>query len=451
VSKDREEEKKRGAAGGGFEQGMRSALEKAPGMAAPSWLTMQSAMAGGAAGGAAAASWRWIIGPAAGAALIGGALWLSDPVSEQAEADGSPERVDPAVAEGDAVEPLEWFEDDAAATHEVWSIEGASEIEVVKAVETSIEAPSEGQSAAGDGFSAEEPLADVESEAPAESSPDASASAVNPEADEKSEDWADLPVEKLAAFGVDIKDACVGTEIGFRMAKPRDNVRVLWNFGDGNFSNESEPQHVFMAPGTYDITLSVTRVSDGMIRTRTIENLVTIHANPKAGFTWEVPESSMTSPAVTMLNASKNAASCTWVVDGEITQAGKTAVFDLERVGEHVVQLVASSPHGCQSVASHTIEVGNRFGIGGSGRFSPNGDGRYDTFMPRGVAQLERPFVFRIEDAQGELVYLTSDAVPWDGRMADGSTVQTGQAFSWTIVVQEKEGPAYFSDEVLIE
>ena len=95
--------------------------------------------------------------------------------------------------------------------------------------------------------------------------------------------------------------------------------------------------------------------------------------------------------------------------------------------------------------------MGNRFGIGGSGRFSPNGDGRYDTFMPRGVAQLERPFVFRIEDAQGELVYLTSDAVPWDGRMADGSTVQTGQAFSWTVVVQEKEGPAYFSDEVLIE
>ena len=159
---------------------------------------------------------------------------------------------------------------------------------------------------------------------------------------------AGLPVEKLAAFGVDIKDACVGTEIGFRMAKPRDNVRVLWNFGDGNFSNESEPQHVFMAPGTYDITLSVTRVSDGMIRTRTIENLVTIHANPEAGFTWKVPESSTKSPAVTMLNASKNAASCTWVVDGEITQAGKTAVFDLERVGEHVVQLVASSPHGCQ-------------------------------------------------------------------------------------------------------
>ena len=100
------------------------------------------------------------------------------------------------------------------------------------------------------------------------------------------------------------------------MAKPRDNVRVLWNFGDGQFSNERSPQHVFRAPGTYDITLSVTRVSDGLIRTRTIENLVTIHANPEAEFTWEVPESSYATPGH-HAECSKNAASCTWVVDGE--------------------------------------------------------------------------------------------------------------------------------------
>ena len=451
MSKDREEEKKRGAAGGGFEQGMRSALEKAPGMAAPSWLTMQSAMAGGAAGGAAAASWRWIIGPAAGAALIGGALWLSDPVSEQAEADGSPERVDPAVAEGDAVEPLEWFEDDAAATHEVWSIEGASEIEVVKAVETSIEAPSEGQSAAGDGFSAEEPLADVESEAPAESSPDASASAVNPEADEKSEDWADLPVEKLAAFGVDIDAACVGTEIGFRMAKPLKDVRVLWNFGDGQFSSEASPQHVFDAPGTYDITLSVTRISDGLIRTRTIENLVTIHPIPRADFTWEVPAMSEQHPVIRMRNRSRDASNATWIVDGETAQAGESAAFELGRTGEHIVQLVASSPHGCQSVARHNIEIGNRFGIGGSGRFSPDGDGSYDRFLPRGLIQLEWPFVFRIEDKEGHIVFETTEPRAWDGTLPGDERARPGQTFAWTAVIQGEVGPSYFSDEVVIE
>jgi hypothetical protein len=447
---DREDDEKRGAAGGGFEQGMRSALEKAPGMAVPSWLTMQSAMAGGAAGGAAAASWRWIIGPAAGAALIGGALWLSDPAPNEPEADASTETVQPEGAGPGAVEPLEWFEDDATAAHEVWRIEkDAVSIEVTEVV-GDLEQSSPQLRLEEDRSVSEKDLgADGGHNAPAPSSKEAPATGLAK--DEKPEDWADLPVEKLAAFGVDITDACVGTEIGFRMAKPRDNVRVLWNFGDGQFSNVPSPQHVFKAPGTYDITLSVTRVSDGLIRTRTIENLVTIHANPEADFTWEVPGSSMRSPSVTMLNASENAASCTWVVDGEITQAGKTAVFDLERVGEHVVQLVASSSHGCQSVASHTIEVGNRFGIGGSGRFSPNGDGRYDTFMPRGLASLELPFVFSIEDGDGRIVFETGSVAAWDGQLPDGTAARSGQLYSWTVVVQEKEGPSYFSDEVLVE
>ena len=74
----KEDDSRKRAAGGSFEQALKSALEKAPGMVVPSWATMQTAMAGGAAGGAAAASWRWIIGPAASVALIGGAIWHSE-------------------------------------------------------------------------------------------------------------------------------------------------------------------------------------------------------------------------------------------------------------------------------------------------------------------------------------------------------------------------------------
>ena len=87
VSEERKEDDSRVRAAGSFEQGVKSALEKAPGMVVPSWATMQTAMAGGAAGGAAAASWRWIIGPAASVALIGGAIWhsereMDEPVAE---------------------------------------------------------------------------------------------------------------------------------------------------------------------------------------------------------------------------------------------------------------------------------------------------------------------------------------------------------------------------------
>ena len=144
-------------------------------------------------------------------------------------------------------------------------------------------------------------------------------------------DWAELPAEKAAAFGVDIQKACVGTEIGFRMARPMKDVRVLWNFGDGQFSSESGPQHVFNAPGTYDITLSVTRISDGLIRTRTIENLVTIHPNPEADFTWDVPSTATLDPTVALRDRSRDAASVLWVMDGDETQEGASVNFAFPR------------------------------------------------------------------------------------------------------------------------
>ena len=444
---EEEKDKKERAAAGGFESGLKSALEKAPGLTAPGWLTMQTAMAGGAAGGAAGLTWRWIVGPVAGAALIGGALWWSQPEAEHADdldpvqdagagwfvegeerdstswnvaADGADaEAVSPAPREGNPA-------DDAASRGvEGAPIEGGQHAD--RAVRTGT---------AGQADNVAEPV-------PNRSVPDV--------LDASDAEWADLPVEKAAAFGVDVKAACVGTEIGFRMARPMEDVRVLWNFGDGQFSSDAEPQHVFRAPGTYDITLSVTRVSDGLIRTRTIENLVTIHPNPTADFTWEVPAKAEDTPTVNMRDRSRDAASSTWIVDGESTQAGAQASFRLDRVGEHVVQLVASSPNGCQTVAQHPIEIGNRFGIGGSGRFSPNGDGRYDTFLPRGLTQLDRPFVFRIEDAQGRIVFETTQVKAWDGVLPDGNMARGGQVLKWSVVIQGKAGPSYFSDEVIVE
>lgn len=435
MSKEREEDKKRSAAGGAFEGGIRSALDKAPGLVAPSWLTLQSAMAGGAAGGAAAASWRWIIGPAAGAALIGGALWFNSPntpdveepvVGSELERADRADGVEPAEGGGD-VTYLDEPESMESGVDESATESSTAPTEVVLPLPTRTE-----------------PARDVEEPNIALEAPTA-----GPYQD--TEDWAELPVEVAAAFGVDLKETCVGAEIGFRMAKPMEDVRVLWNFGDGQFSSEPNPQHVFKASGTYDITLSVTRVSDGLIRTRTIENLVTIHPNPEAEFTWEVPGRAKTLPEVKMRNRSSNAASSTWVIDGEVTQSGETATFELERVGQHVVQLVASSEHGCQSVARHTIEVGNRFGIGGSGRFSPDGDGRYDTFMPQGLSKLEAPFVFRVEDGDGHIVFETVSIAAWDGQLPDGRLASSGESFAWSLIIQGEYGPTYFSDKVLVE
>ncbi len=427
----KEDDSRKRAAGGSFEQGLKSALEKAPGMVVPSWATMQTAMAGGAAGGAAAASWRWIIGPAASVALIGGAIWHSE--REMGEPVVESPLVEEVLQEGRG--------------EDVQILEASDVADFAEAVGT---VPQEGLD-----LSAKlNPLGNT---APAEPMTETSSSVSNSagngaeEPVEVPSDWAELPAEKVAAFGVDIQKACVGTEIGFRMARPMKDVRVLWNFGDGQFSSESEPHHVFNAPGTYDITLSVTRISDGLIRTRTIENLVTIHPNPEADFTWDVPSTATLDPTVALRDRSRDAASVLWVMDGDETMEGASVNYAFPRVGEHRVQLVASSPNGCQSVADHVLEVGSRFGLGGSARFSPDGDGRYDSFLPRKLLTEERPFVFRIEDGEGHIVFETTVPKAWDGSLPGNEQAQPGEKFAWTAVIQGEVGPSYFSDELVVE
>ena len=439
MSEERKEEDRKRAAGGSFEQGLRKTLEKAPGMVVPSWATMQTAMAGGAAGGAAAASWRWIIGPAASVALVGGAIWYSEK-----EAD-----LDSAVAPVESAEVVHIEEggESPELSGETADFSIAADAEQFDAPPTDDLAHSEDVAV----HSSPSEMPDgIRSSAPS-AEPEGDHAVQKEDPVEVPLDWAELPDEKAAAFGVDIQRACVGTEIGFRMAKPLKDVRVLWNFGDGQFSSKTAPQHVFNAPGTYDITLSVTRISDGLIRTQTIENLVTIHPNPEADFTWGVSSRATLNPEVELRDRSRDAASVMWVLDGEETQEGESILFAFPRVGEHRVQLVASSPNGCQSVADHLLEVGGRFGLGGSARFSPDGDGRYDTFLPRKLMTEERPFVFRIEDGDGHIVFETTVPKAWDGSLPGDDRARPGQTFAWTAVIQGEVGPSYFSDEVVVE
>ncbi|MGB0423386.1 MAG: hypothetical protein ACPGED_03660, partial [Flavobacteriales bacterium] len=51
--------------------------------------------------------------------------------------------------------------------------------------------------------------------------------------------------EDFTAFGVDVKNACEGTSVQFELMTETSQGNYLWNFGDGHFSNEANPSHVY--------------------------------------------------------------------------------------------------------------------------------------------------------------------------------------------------------------
>jgi gliding motility-associated-like protein len=246
-----------------------------------------------------------------------------------------------------------------------------------------------------------------------------------------------------------VQEACAGTEVSFSLEGEWAHGSILWNFGDGSFSNEVAPVHVFAKPGTYDITISMRSPNDGAIRTRTVEDMIVVRPKPVADFGWSLaPTGSGSEVHVSLLDRTEKASSATWMRGA---QPVSSDAIVLQGAGDYPITLVASNAFGCQDVRTETLRVGDRSTLDAPGAFSPDGDGRRDVFFPEGLKKSR--FELSVYDREGRLVYRTSDArQPWDGKFSDGTSAQVGSMFTWTAVREKTPGkPEFFSDRVRIE
>ena len=148
---------------------------------------------------------------------------------------------------------------------------------------------------------------------------------------------------------------CLGTPITFT-----DNSPVatgwLWDFGDGNTSNQQNPTHVYAAPGTYNVQLTVSNANDcpGVIT-----QVVIVHPLPVPAFVVNpaCPNSNVT------INNTSNIASGNifyqWTMTGATpnssTQTNPT--FTYASGGVYTIDLTVTSDQGCVSALSQNINI----------------------------------------------------------------------------------------------
>lgn len=261
-------------------------------------------------------------------------------------------------------------------------------------------------------------------------------------------------LERLLAelpFDASVREACEGVEVAFELSGIDRAMSFLWNFGDGHFSSDPAPRHIFTRPGIYDITLSVRPPGEGSISTRTIQNMITVLPKPKASFAWAFPSTVKGNRVrVQLNNQTPDATSARWVVDGDASQKG---LVQLEVPGVYPVNLVTSNRHGCLDEAHHDIHIGDRHGLLAQARFSPDGDGHYDTFLPHGLKDMEETWEMVVVDSRGEEVYRTADASqPWDGSLPNGEVAKDRATYTWTVRCLALDGtPRLFTDRLRIE
>ena len=256
------------------------------------------------------------------------------------------------------------------------------------------------------------------------------------------------PSSTALPFEISTKEACVGITVDFELRDLDKTMSFLWNFGDGSFSTESNPSHIYDDEGIFDVTLSVRSHGTGVIKTRTIERLIEVHPLPEAVFDWTMPRSVVNSGVqIELNNKTKDANSSTWIVDGAISENNRP---EFKVPGEYELNLIASNKFGCQDHTTKVIEFGNRNSLNAPAIFSPNNDGRYDTFMPFGLEGLSEKWELVVSDKNGEIVFSTTDFnTPWRGDFHNGELVPDGQSFNWTVVCYSHSGKQRLYNDII--
>src|SRR5690606_24077993 len=104
---------------------------------------------------------------------------------------------------------------------------------------------------------------------------------------------------------------CVGETIRFAgavSASPHTVSSYNWDFSDGGTGTGANTSHVYNAPGSYQVTLTI-HTTNGCVFTRTVN--VNISARPDAAFTAS-PLNVCIDDLVTFTNSSTGASTYNW-------------------------------------------------------------------------------------------------------------------------------------------
>ncbi|MBL4706077.1 MAG: gliding motility-associated C-terminal domain-containing protein, partial [Flavobacteriales bacterium] len=199
-------------------------------------------------------------------------------------------------------------------------------------------------------------------------------------------------------------------------------VSYDWDFNsDGVIdltTTDSTASFVFLAPGVYDITLTVT--SPIGCQTTVIDTAgAVINAPPTADFDLIPASATILNPEANTIDQSSSAAQWSWDFDQDnLTDAiTQNASYVYGDVGNYIISLAIVDSNGCVDSISKPFVVIEEYALYVPNSFTPNGDGDNDFFFADGVLEQLDLFNLVIYDRWGMLIWESYDQnSQWDGK-----------------------------------
>lgn len=156
-----------------------------------------------------------------------------------------------------------------------------------------------------------------------------------------------------------VNDDCVGKALQFNNTSTGDITSTHWDFGNGFTSNLENPLFQYAAPGTYDVTLTLTN-SSGCQTSKVLE--VNVYELPDVQFTNDLScEGTPTAFTDETTVGDANVASWKWSFDdpssGNNTSTDRNPTHTFTTSGAFDVKLVAQTTNGCKDSVQQVVNV----------------------------------------------------------------------------------------------
>jgi gliding motility-associated-like protein len=228
------------------------------------------------------------------------------------------------------------------------------------------------------------------------------------------------------------------TRFHFRSVLPA--VTATWTTGKLLFAGESFPV-CFSIPGTHTLTGLLSSSVSGC-RSAQVYTLQT-HRPPAADFTWEPSEFINDLDSVRLINTTSGDEQVAWnwhfAYDKSVKPEGEHVQHLFREPGKYTVALVVKDARGCSDTVVKYIDVEPDHNLYVPNVFTPDENGRNDTFRPVGSGVYR--YHLQIFDRWGERVFsTTSFEAGWDGTFRGAACKE--DIYTWKIELTTVKGIA---------
>ena len=257
-----------------------------------------------------------------------------------------------------------------------------------------------------------------------------------------------LPPKPLAGFYPDTS-GCSPLKVKFTNQSEYAES-YFWDFNDGEFSDEAEPEHIFEEPGIYHVSLSVNNLAGNAEAVGFVE----VYPDPEASFSAFPTKANRRDQVFKFLSSSVNAVKFRWEFGDGAFSSEENPSYVFNKTGEFDVSLKVWSVHGCEDSVNveKYIKVSDAEGdiiypnvfrwneSGPTGGYWTPGQIDNTVFHPHFENVAEYNMV--IYSRWGELLFESHDLYQgWDGYLNDGTLAMQGVYVykAWVVYVDGRE------------